>query len=262
MEPLKLWDKTPDFDPALGQKEPTLTPFLLNDGKVHGCVIVCPGGGYNHKAAHESAPVAERLNALGFHAFVLDYRVAPYRHPVPLRDAQRAIRFVRYHAKEYGIPEDKIAILGFSAGGHLICSTAVLWDNGDPDAKDPIDRVSCRPDAFIPCYAVVSLGLYRHPGTAECLLGEHSLASARLLSCDTLVNGDTPPAFIWHTAQDQAVPVENSLNLAKALLAWNIPVSLHIFPYGEHGVGLGRDTSPLAEDWPELLRDFLDSLGF
>lgn len=263
MEKWKLWEKTPLYDESFAQPEPTLTPFLLNDGQEHGAVIVCPGGAYVMKADHEGAPIAVRMNEQGFHAFVLDYRVAPYRHPVPLMDAQRAIRYVRYHAKEFGVQPDKIAILGFSAGGSLVCTAATLWDEGDPAAVDPVDRVSSRPDVFVPCYPVASLDQFWHEGSAHNLLGEKlTSAQRRKLTAEFQVNEKTPPAFIWHTAEDGAVPVENSLRLAKALVAHNVPVSMHIFPYGPHGVGLGDECSPLAEEWSYLLGDFLKSMGF
>ena len=264
MEKLKLWEKTPLFDESIGQEEPTLTPYLVEDGKPHGAVIVCPGGGYAHKADHEGGPVAKRMNEQGYHAFVLDYRVAPYRHPAPLMDAHRAIRYVRYHAEKFNVKPDKIAILGFSAGGHLTCSAATLWDNGNAEAEDPIDRVSSRPDLFVPCYPVASLTHFWHEGSAKNLLGEdfHDVKLRRLLTAEFQVNEQTPPAFIWHTAEDGAVPVENSLRLANALVAHNVPVSMHIFPYGPHGVGLGRETSPLAEEWSYLLGEFLGTMGF
>ena len=215
------------------------------------------------KADHEGAPIAQRMNELGFHAFVLDYRVAPYRHPVPLMDAQRAIRYVRHFADRFGIYKDKIAILGFSAGGHLVCTAATLWDEGDPAAEDPIDRESSRPDLFVPCYAVASVDQYWHEGSAYSLMGEKfERRQMRALTAEFNVTEKTPPCFLWHTAEDGAVPVENSLRLAKALIAHNVPVSLHIFPFGPHGVGLGREDSPLAEDWPQLLADFLRTMGF
>ena len=157
MERISLWERAPLFEESFGQPAPSLTPYLLPGGGARGAVIVCPGGGYVVKADHEGAPIAERLNELGFHAFVLDYRVAPYRHPVPLLDVQRAIRLVRHRAQEFGVLPDKIAILGFSAGGHLVCTAATHYDAGDPAALDPIDRESCRPDLFVPCYAVASL---------------------------------------------------------------------------------------------------------
>lgn len=263
MDKLKLWEKTPLFDESLGQQEPTLTPYLLKDGKEHGAVIVCPGGAYVMKADHEGGPIALRMNELGYHAFVLDYRVAPYRHPAPLMDAHRAIRYVRYHAKELGVKPDKIAILGFSAGGSLVCTAATLWDDGDLSAVDPVDRVSSRPDVFVPCYPVASLTQFWHEGSAHNLLGDEMMpAQLRKLTAEFQVNEKTPPAFIWHTAEDGAVPVENSLRLAKALVAHNVPVSMHIFPYGPHGVGLGDERSPLAGEWSYLLGDFLKVMGF
>lgn len=263
MEKLKLWEKTPLFDESIGQEEPTLTPYLLEDGKKHGAVIVCPGGGYSHKAAHEGGPIAQRLNEQGINALVLDYRVAPYRHPAPLLDALRAIRYVRYHAEKLGVLPDKIGILGFSAGGHLTCTAATLYDKGNPEAEDPIDRVSARPDVFIPCYPVASLAHFWHQGSANNLLGDQQdMATLRKLTAEYQVTEDTPPAFIWHTAEDNAVPVENSLRLAKALVGHNVPVSMHIFPYGPHGVGLGNEESPLAEQWSYLLGEFLKDMGF
>lgn len=262
MQPIKLWKETPMMQ-DYGQPEPTLTPYLLADGAMHGAVIVCPGGAYCMKADHEGAPIAQRLNELGFHAFVLDYRVAPYRHPVPLMDVQRAVRLVRSRADSMAIYRDKIAVLGFSAGGHLVCSAATMWDRGNPGADDPVERESCRPDAFVACYPVVTQHLFWHEGSAHNLMGETlDLRQQRQLSLDNRVNDETPPAFIWHTAEDGAVPVENSLRLCRALTAHNVPVSLHVFPFGPHGVGLGREDSPLAEDWPQLLADFLRSMGF
>ena len=200
---------------------------------------------------------------MGYHAFVLDYRVAPYRHPAPMMDAHRAIRFVRYHAEKFGVLPNKIAILGFSAGGHLVCSASTQYDSGNPDAADPIDRVSARPDVFVPGDAVASVHLFWHEGSAHNLMGEKlDLTQLKRMTAEYCVTADTPPAFIWHTAEDGAVPVENSLRLAKALSAHNVPVSLHVFPFGPHGVGLGREDSPLAEDWSYLLCDFLKTMGF
>ncbi len=263
MEKIKLWEKTPLFEVEIGQEEPSITPYLVEDGRAHGAVIVCPGGGYAMKAEHEGAPIAKAINAQGFHAFVLDYRVAPYRYPVPLMDAHRAIRYVRFHARELGVKADKIGILGFSAGGNLACLAATKWDAGDAAAVDPVDRVSSRPDLFVPCYPVASLMYFRNEGTAYNLLGQEvNPAQLRALSAECLVDEKTPPCFLWHTAEDGGVPVENSLRLAKALVAKGVPVSLHVYPYGPHGVGLGDDRSPLAESWMGLLGDFMRTLDF
>lgn len=260
--PFGLWAQgAPDFRMEYGQPQPTLTPFWAAEGK--GAVIVCPGGGYVNKAGHEGAPIAKMLNAAGIHAFVLSYRVSPYVHPVPLRDAQRAIRYVRYHAAQWGLDTDHIAILGFSAGGHLCASAGTCYDAGRDNAPDPIDRVSCRPDAFVPCYAVMNGFDYMHIGSFDNLTGKilPNAMLARNLSPDMRVTADTPPAFLWHTAEDAAVPVENSLMMAAAMSANKRPFALHVFPTGRHGLGLGID-APLVPAWSGLLCDWLHTLGF
>ena len=140
---------------------------------MHGAVIVCPGGGYVMKADHEGAPIAQRMNELGFHAFVLDYRVAPYRHPVPLMDAQRAIplRSPFCGQVRHLQGQDRHPRL-FRRAGILVCTAATLWDEGDPAAEDPIDRESSRPDLFVPCHAVASVDQYWHEGSAYSPMGE------------------------------------------------------------------------------------------
>ena len=145
MEKLKLWENgTPGFIAEYGQEEPSLTPYLLDNGKKNGCVIVCPGGAYVGKAAHECGVIAEMLNEKGVSAFTLDYRVAPYKYPFITGDALRAIRYLRFHADRLGIDPQKIGILGFSAGGHLASSAMNCFDYGKEG--DEIDRVSARPD--------------------------------------------------------------------------------------------------------------------
>lgn len=136
---------------------PALHLFPAGGPEPAGAVIVCPGGGYGFRAEHEGAPVAEWLNSLGIHAFVLDYRVNPYRHPAPLLDAQRAIRLVRSQARAWNVRPDRVGILGFSAGGHLASTAGTRYDLGSPHAADPIDRESCRPDALVLCYPVITM---------------------------------------------------------------------------------------------------------
>ncbi|GHU70665.1 acetylesterase [Clostridia bacterium] len=267
VNPIPLWTNgAPDFNPAYGQPQPTLTPFWASDAsQPRGAVIVCPGGGYVMKAEHEGTPIAEMINEAGVHAFVLSYRVAPYVHPVPLSDAQRAIRLVRANAVEWGILPDKIAILGFSAGGHLTAHAGTTYDAGQPDADDPVERESSRPDAILLCYAVMSgvVISLAHRGSFQSLTGEKTISgmTMRLLSPDQLVTDDTPPAFIWHTAEDAGVPVENALLFAAAMSAHKRPFALHIFPQGQHGIGLGANV-PLARDWPRLAKDWLIHNGF
>lgn len=237
------------------QAQPSITEYRVEGSR--GAVVVCPGGGYAMKADHEGGPIAEMINEAGVSAYVLDYRVAPCYHLAPLTDALRAIRVVRAMGYE------RVAILGFSAGGHLTCTAATLYDSGDPEAADPIDRVSSRPDAFIPCYPVVDLGEYAHVGSRENLLGEHANDPEyrRRFSPQLNVTEDTPTAFIWHTASDGAVPVQNSLMLASALAAKKVPFELHIFPEGVHGLGLAPN-NPDVSQWAGLCQRWLVGLGF
>ena len=237
------------------QAQPSIKEFRVEGSR--GAVIVCPGGAYLGKAPHEGDPVAEMLNEAGVSAYVLDYRVKPCHYLAPLSDARRAIRLVRSMGYE------KVAILGFSAGGHLCCSAATLYDAGDPDSPDPVERLSSRPDAFIPCYAVVSFIEFTHQGSVAALLDDKKgdPALLRHFSAELNVTPDTPPAFIWHTSPDRGVPVENSLNLAEALARCGVPFEMHIFPVGGHGLGLAPDFPAVAQ-WAGLCQKWLLSLGY
>ena len=167
---IPLWAQdVPGFDPAIGQPAPGLTPCLVEGAR--GAVIVLPGGGYAMRADHEGLPVAEMLNRAGISAFVLSYRVAPYRDPVPLLDVRRALRLVRHHRAQLGI--ERVGVLGFSAGGHLAGCAALLEDGwaGDPQSADPVERESARPDAAVLCYPVVTGLEHAHRGSFENLLG-------------------------------------------------------------------------------------------
>lgn len=257
---MKIWNQSPPlFDPAYGQEETELHFYPANTKAPAGCVIICPGGGYTSRAFHEGEPYALMFNEAGIHAAVVDYRVAPYSHPAPLLDLQRAVRFVRYHAEAWNILPDKIAVCGSSAGGHLAMCAAEFFDRGKTEG-DEIDRISCRPDAAILCYAVATLGPFTHGGTRDVITaGDPALVQA--LSGEKNVPDDCPPMFIWHTAEDQGVPVENALLMGQALSQKNIPFELHIFPHGPHGVGLAGDYPETAQ-WAKLCRRFLKSLEF
>ncbi len=251
-EKIYLWKEDApytQFSPL--QAQPSVTEYAVPGSR--GAVVVVPGGGYCMKADHEGAPIAEMLNQAGVSAYVLDYRVKPCHMLAPLADAKRAIRLVRSMGYE------KVAILGFSAGGHLTCTAATLYDAGNPDAADPLERLSSRPDAFIPCYAVVSFGAFTHRGSRESLLGQENADNwelVRKFSNELHITPDTPEAFIWHTAADQAVPVENSLNLALALSAQGVPYEMHIFPQGQHGLGLAEEYEDVKQ-WTALLQKWL-----
>lgn len=266
-EPIKLW---PDGAPGAVGTEPEDIPelrvYLPNAPKATGAgVVVCPGGGYAvHATDHEGHQVAKWLNTIGVAAFVLKYRLGRrYKHPAPLQDAQRAMRYVRANAKDLGIDPDRVGIMGFSAGGHLASTLATHFDAGDPDSDDPIKRQSCRPNFAILCYPVISFTAeFSHKGSANNLLGKNPDRNLlEDLSNEKKVNADTPPTFLFHTGEDTGVPVENSLAFYRALRKAKVPAELHVFEKGPHGVGLAPGRPPLAS-WNTLLGNWLKSSGF
>jgi acetyl esterase/lipase len=262
-EALPLWpDPFPGQETVTKGETPRITAYPAENTKPHGAIVVCPGGGYGGRAGHEGEPVALWLNKLGISAAVLSYRVRPYRHPYPLLDAQRGLRWMRHHAAAMNLDPAKVGILGFSAGGHLASTTITHFDAGKADAADPIERQSCRPDAAILCYPVISFIKFTHAGSMTNLLGPNPSEDLRAeLSAEMQVRPDTPPTFLWHTADDGGVPVENSLNLALALRQRKIPFALHVFPQGRHGLGLA-DKDPIVGRWPLLAGEWLTKLGF
>jgi acetyl esterase/lipase len=262
-ETIRLWEKDiPLFDPTLSPEIPAIDVYRAKSKKANGAVIVCPGGGYERRAEHEGEPIAQWLNSFGVTALVLTYRVKPYRHPCALLDAQRAIRTVRYNSQKWSIDPKKIGILGFSAGGHLTSSAGVHFDNGKGDATDPIDRISSRPDAMILCYAAILSGSFGHDGLVRTLYGENPTPEERaFFSSDLHITDNTPPAFLWHTANDNCVPVENSLLFSQAMSQKKVPFELHVFPRGSHGLGLAEDI-PEVNTWTDLCRIWLENMGF
>ncbi|MFX3632060.1 MAG: alpha/beta hydrolase [Candidatus Pristimantibacillus sp.] len=242
---------------------PRITPYLLNDAdKPLAAIIVLPGGGYRGRAGHEGRPIAEWLNDIGLHAFVLDYRVAPHKYPLPLNDAKRAIRLVRSRAAEFGVDPDRIGILGFSAGGHLASTAGTHYDMGDAGSSDPLERVSSRPDLMVLCYPVISMGEYTHQGSLENLIGGEASQELRdLLSSELQVTEETPPTFLWHTADDAGVPDHNSLMFAQALSRNKVPYELHVYESGRHGLGLASD-EPEVHTWTLCCANWLKRRGF
>lgn len=231
----------------------------------HAAVVVCPGGGYGGLAlGHEGEDIGRWLRHAGTTAVVLDYRHRGkgYGHPVPMLDGQRALRWTRSHAAELGIDPQRIGVLGFSAGGHLASTLATHFDEGNASASDPIDRVSCRPDFAVLCYPVIAFNQpFTHVGSQQNLLGkEPSAELVQLMSNELQVTPQTPPTFLFHTTEDQAVPVENSLVFYGALVKHRVPAELHVFQQGQHGVGLARQI-PGARRWPGLCLDWLQRLG-
>ncbi len=227
-------------------------------------VLVLPGGGYQALAMdHEGAQVARWLNGYGVTAFVLQYRLGPkYHHPIELNDALRAMKLIRAHALDYGIDPERLGIWGFSAGGHLASTVSTHSERGSVTARDPIDRFSSRPDFAILAYPVISFGAFAHQGSLHNLLGPNpDPALVEDLSNEKRVSQQTPPTFLFHTADDPVVPVQNSLLYFGALRAAGIPAELHVFEHGPHGVGLAF-YDPILSKWPDMLAVWLRSHGW
>jgi acetyl esterase/lipase len=238
----RLWDG--DAPGALGKSDKDVPTLTLYEPKhpSGSAVIVCPGGGYEMLADHEGSAYAMYLNRLGVTAFVLHYRLGSngYRYSVELLDIKRAIRTVRAGAAKWKIDPKKVGVMGSSAGGHLASMAVTKFDGGDKAARDPIDRVGSRPDFGILCYAVISMGPIGHAGSRRALLGDDPpQALIEETSSELHVTHETPPCFIWHTQDDPVVPVANSEVFASALQKAEVPYELHLYPHGEHGLGLG-----------------------
>ena len=243
-QPVNLWSgKAPLAHGDEPEDIPTITPYFpyvwKNTGKA---VIVLPGGGYWGLADHEGSEYGKWLAQNGYTAFVVKYRLGAnsYRHPAEISDAARAIRVVRTHAGELGIDPHKIGIMGSSAGGHLAASCATLHELGLREEGESTEKDLGRPDFAILCYPVISgVEPWSHFGSFDNLLGAgHSKELAQALSMEKAADKNTPPVFIWHTWQDQCVPVENSLMYAMRLKECGVPCDLHVYEVGPHGMGL------------------------
>jgi acetyl esterase/lipase len=236
---------------AAGTEEvdkPSLTPWIAKNGNGMA-VLVCPGGGYGALAVdHEGTQIAQWLNSQGITAFVLKYRLGPrYRHPAPLQDAQQALRIVRRRAAEFKINPDRVGIMGFSAGGHLAATVATHSGPGT------------RPDFAILGYPVITFTNepYVHKGSRRNLLGDTPEAKLQEeMSNELQVTRDTPPIFLFHTNEDTGVPPENSVLFYMACRKVGVPVEMHIYEKGPHGVGLAATDIALSS-WPARLSDWL-----
>ncbi len=257
---INLWENTP----GVVLETPIITPFIPKEKKSDAAVIIFPGGGYGMRAGHEGAGYAEFLNEQGITAFVVNYRVNPHTFPLELLDARRAIRFVRAHAEEYKIDKNKIAVMGSSAGGHLAAMVSTYTKPIDYEGIDEIDNEEFLPNAQILCYPVICHpqgdGI-AHEGSYMNLLGDNYPALAESLDPALNVTENTPPAFIWHTADDSGVNVINSYTYATNLRKNNVSCEMHIFPHGAHGLGLAKD-DPHVSQWSGLLVNWFKYIGW
>ena len=249
---IQLWEgRAPIGD---GKTEDADAWITVHQPKSNGngtAIVICPGGGYGGLVVGpEGHGIASWLNQHGITGVVLEYRLPAGRHAVPLLDAQRAIRTVRAHSKEWNLDPSRIGIMGFSAGGHLASTALTHFDRGNASASNPTDQLSCRPDFAILVYPVVTFGEKTHSGSKQNLLGEDpSPELVKLYSNELQVTADTPPAYLAHALDDAPVPPENSRALFAALQANGIPSKYLELPSGGHG--LNGYKGPMWDAWQE-----------
>lgn len=261
------------FDPPA--QKPKLTAYLLSEDPMtrtvwpkRPAVIVCPGGGYSFVSSREAEPIALRYNAAGFHAFVLNYSVAPIGWPVACCELSKAIAYVRSIADEHQIDKDKIVVCGFSAGGHLAASIGVHYDKEIIKKYSGVIGEENKPNGMILSYPVIINGEKTHIGTRERFLAGRGEETDQFFGLDEHVTADTPKTFLWHTYTDMGVPVENSLQFASALRKNGVPFEMHIFPEGQHGLSLANEQTatdpsqivPSVQPWMDLSITWLKNL--
>ena len=245
-------DNSPEIDPE--RKRPV--------------VLICPGGGYAMTSDREAEALAVKFMAMGYHAAILRYSVAPARFPEALLQLATAVAMLRENADKWNIDTEKIVVQGSSAGGHLAASLGVFWNKPFVAEALEMDAEKFCPNGLMLSYPVITSGEKAHQGSFESVLGEDYADEEKLrfLSLEFNVTKDTPPTFMWHTAPDDTVPVENSLLFFQALHALDIPAELHIYPVGGHGLGLataetscpnGYGIQAECETWVQLAGDWM-----
>lgn len=246
--------------------EANLTTYIIDNtiepDKMRPLVLICPGGGYAWTSPKEGEPIALQMNSFGMHACVLNYSCFPAQFPTALHQVAKAMKLIRENAKKWHVNPEKIVVLGFSAGGHLAASFGTFWNKEFLLREIQVDKEEIRPNGLVLCYPVITSGEFAHQGSFENLLGERSTDKnwRELVSLEKQVDESMPKSFIWHTFEDQSVPVENALLIGNAMKLENVPFALHIFEKGHHGLALGteetgevvREIQPwikMAGDW-------------
>ena len=268
IQTLRLWPgDAPQAHGTSCEDIPTLTILEPQKGQGNGsAVVIFPGGAYTHLAGNlEGRQVADWFTARGFRAFILSYRLTSngYVLPIPLLDARRALQTVRARARDYFIDPHRIVLIGFSAGGHLAALASTQFVPGDPNADDPIERVSSRPDFLVlgyPWIGAISSDTSHLSYCQEFNLMDRCEELRKAYSPDLFVTPQTPPTFWYHTFDDQTVPVQQGLRFYDALVKANVPAEAHIIASGRHGTGLGTGDASL-DQWPILLETWLRTHG-
>jgi acetyl esterase/lipase len=268
IQTVRLWPgDAPEAKGKACEDVPTLTIFEPQRGHENGsAIVILPGGAYLMLAANlEGRQVADWFTARGFRAFVLSYRLSSngYLLPIPLYDARRAVQTVRARAADYKINPNRIGIIGFSAGGHLAALASTQFIPGKPDADDPIERVSSRPDFLVLGYPWIGAISSDTSHLSYCKLFNLMEACEALrtaYSPDLFVTKDTPPTFWFHTFDDETVPLEQGLRFYEALVKAGVPSEAHVYAHGPHGTGLGKGDASL-DQWPAELETWLRGQG-
>ena len=248
--------ETYDIKNKYSQDYAKVSFYLLDDSKEiavkkRPLVIVCPGGGYGFTSDREAEIVALQFTAMGYHAAVLRYSVAPAVFPAAILELGKTVILAKANANEWNIDAEKIAVLGFSAGGHLAASYGTFWHKEFMQQELGAEKEMLRPGAMILCYPVITSGEFAHQGSFQNLLADDYEARKEEFSLENCVTEYTPRAFVWHTYEDRLVPVQNSLLFVNALVDKKIPVEFHMFQKGAHGLSVANRMVGIDEAAPE-----------
>ena len=262
-----LWNDAP----GAKEVEPYVIHYIPDEIKTDGALLILPGSGYAvtpSRPVQEGQRVAEHFSNLGINVFVLEYRVKPAHYSLTLLDGRRAMRYVRFYADKFGINENKICAMGYSAGGHLTATLSSYFEKFELEGVDEIDSVDFVPNLQVLCYPVISLNEdsgYAHIGSGRWLLGNDYEALKTKINPEELPADRVPPTFLWHNFDDSGVSVVNSLRYAENLRKYKVPTEIHVFPDGNHGVGLPIDDTKAKNHlkvWVESLYNWLEYNDF
>lgn len=239
----------------------------LYPGQKRPVILICPGGAYRMTSDREAEAIAIRFMSMGYHTAVLRYSVSPARYPVALHQLAKAVSILRERSEEWFIRPEQVVVMGFSAGGHLAASLGMFWNQGEITNALELAPEQIRPNGMILCYPVITSGAFGHEESFRNLLGERYEELREQMSLEKQVSKDTPKTFIWHTFEDTVVVPENSLFFVQAMKKAGIPVEYHLFPEGNHGIGLGNELTanengrgivPGCEVWSSLAERWLN----